>query len=84
VETHILNSEGECVPKCYGSEQCGDEQDCNAGQVCAQDPACPACDVCVGWCEPPPDDCRATGCDGGSYCGYCWTSWECIPDGAAC
>jgi hypothetical protein len=29
-------------------------------------------------------DCRATGCAEGSYCSYCWISWECIPDGAVC
>jgi hypothetical protein len=143
VETHIRNLEGECVPKCYGPEQCGDEQSCNAPDVCLQDPACPECDVCVGWCVPPPDECRPTGCNGeicasqdtaspcvalpefacyqevgvceiqpwgecgwtntpefdeclaqfdcraegcdeGLYCGFCWISWECIPDGAVC
>lgn len=143
IETHILNFRGECVPKCYGPEQCGDEQHCNAGEVCLPDPACPECDVCVGWCEAPPDECRPTGCNGeicasqdvaspcvalpefacyqevgicamqtwgqcgwtptpeldeclsqfdcraegcadGAYCGYCWTSWECIPEGAVC
>jgi len=29
-------------------------------------------------------DCRAEGCDDGSYCGFCWTSWECIREGTAC
>jgi hypothetical protein len=64
VETHIRNFQGECVPKCYGPEQCEDGQSCNAGDVCQQDPACPACDVCVGWCvDEPPDPCRPTGCN---------------------
>ncbi len=143
VDTHIRNSLGECVPKCYGPEQCGVRQRCNASEVCLQDPACPACDVCVGWCEPSAGDCRPTGCNSeicanrdvaspcvalpefacyqevgvcelqpwnqcgwtptpeldeclsqfdcraqgcgvGTYCGYCWTSWECIPEGAVC
>ena len=142
VETHIRNFDGECVPKCYGPEQCRDDQRCNAFEVCQQDPACPECDVCVGWCVPPDEcrptgcngeicanrdvaspcvalpelacyqevgvcelqpwgdcgwtptpeldeclsqfDCRATGCAEGNYCTFCWTSWECIPDGAAC
>ncbi len=142
-ETHVRNFDGECVPKCYGPEQCPDGKHCNAAEVCLQDPACPACDVCVGWCEPPIDDCRPTGCNGeicadqpmvspcvalpefacyrevgicerqpwggcgwtptpeldeclsqfdcratgcgeGTYCGFCWTSWACIPDGAVC
>jgi Cys-rich repeat protein len=30
VETHVVNFQGACVPKCYGPEQCGDEQQCNA------------------------------------------------------
>ncbi len=144
VQTHIRNFQGECVPKCYGPEQCDEGQRCNAAEVCQQDPACPACDVCVGWCEssppnecvrtgcngeicanqpmaspcvalpefacyrevgicevqpwgqcgwtPTPElddclsqfDCRATGCGPGDYCTYCWTSWECIPEGAVC
>jgi hypothetical protein len=142
VETHIVNFQGECVPKCYGPEQCGDEQHCNAPDVCLQDPACPACDVCVGWCVPRDEcrptgcngeicanqdmaspcvalpefacyqelgiceiqpwgqcgwtntpeldeclsqfDCRAEGCGDGMYCTFCWFSWECIPEGAAC
>lgn len=29
-------------------------------------------------------DCRAQGCGTGYYCGYCWTSWECLPEGAVC
>jgi hypothetical protein len=29
-------------------------------------------------------DCRAKGCEQGSYCGYCWTSWECLPEGVVC
>lgn len=90
VETHILNFQGECVPKCYGPEQCGDEQHCNAGEVCLQDPACPACDVCVGWCEPPAGDCRSNGCATGWTCDYCQTAdgqaeWICLPpDAGAC
>ncbi len=87
VETHILNFLGECVPKCYGPEQCGDEQHCNAGEVCLQDPACPECDVCVGWCEPPAGDCRTNGCREGSTCDYCQTAegqaeWICLPPNA--
>jgi len=143
-ETHVRNFDGECVPKCYGPEQCPDGKHCNAAEVCLQDPACPECDVCVGWCVPPTGDecrptgcngeicasqdeaspcvalpefacyqeigiceiqpwggcdwtptpeldaclsqfdCRATGCGEGTYCGFCWTSWECIPEGAVC
>jgi hypothetical protein len=75
------------VPKCYGAEQCGDEQHCNAGEVCLQDPACPECDVCVGWCEPPAGDCRTNGCGEGSTCDYCQTAegqaeWICLPPNA--
>jgi hypothetical protein len=90
VETHILNFRGECVAKCYGPEQCGDEQRCNSGEVCLQDPACPECDVCVGWCEPPAGDCRTNGCAPGWTCDYCQTSngnaeWICLgPDAGAC
>ena len=90
VETHIVNFQGECVPKCYGPEQCGDEQHCNAFEVCLQDPACPECDVCVGWCVPPVGDCRTTGCAPGWTCDYCRTAdgsaeWICLPpDAGAC
>ena len=90
VETHILNFQGDCVPKCYGPEQCGDEQHCNAAEVCLQDPACPACDVCVGWCEPPAGDCRTNGCEAGWTCDYCQTAdgsseWICLPpEAGAC
>lgn len=90
VETHVRNLEGECVPKCYGPEQCGDEQSCNAADVCLQDPACPACDVCVGWCVPPAGDCRTSGCESGWTCDYCRTDdggaeWICLPpDAGAC
>lgn len=35
-----------------------------------------------GECAPP--DCRATGCDAGEYCSFCWGSFACIPDGALC
>ncbi|MBW2551315.1 MAG: hypothetical protein JRE73_11225 [Deltaproteobacteria bacterium] len=90
VETHIRNFSDECVPKCYGPEQCGDEQHCNAGEVCQQDPACPACDVCVGWCVPPAGDCRTNGCETGWTCDYCQTSdgqaeWICLPpEAGAC
>jgi len=87
VETHIRNFEGECVPKCYGPEQCGDEQTCNAGEVCLQDPACPACDVCAGWCTPPAGDCRTNGCETGWTCENCPTpdgerAWLCLPPNA--
>ncbi len=41
VETHLRDFEGQCVPKCYGSEPCADEGRCNAAEVCRQDPACP-------------------------------------------
>ena len=90
VDTHIRNFQGECVPKCYGPEQCGDEQHCNAGEVCLQDPACPACDVCVGWCVPPAGDCRTNGCEAGWTCDYCQTpggqaEWICLsPEAGAC
>jgi len=90
VETHIRNFSGECVPKCYGPEQCGDEQHCNAPDVCRQDPACPECDVCVGWCVPPAGDCRTNGCEAGWTCDYCQASdgqaeWICLsPEAGAC
>jgi hypothetical protein len=89
VETHIRNFNGECVPKCYGPEQCGDEQHCNAPDVCLQDPACPECDVCVGWCVPPAGDCRTNGCEPGWTCDYCQTAdgpaWICLsPLAGAC
>ena len=90
VETHVRNFQGECVPKCYGPEQCGDEQHCNAGDVCLQDPACPECDVCVGWCVPPAGDCRTNGCEAGWTCDYCQTpdgqaEWICLPpEAGAC
>lgn len=29
-------------------------------------------------------DCRGQGCVDGSYCSYCWGSFQCIPDGALC
>jgi hypothetical protein len=87
VETHVVNFQGECVPKCYGPEQCGDEQHCNAPDVCLQDPACPECDVCVGWCVPPAGDCRTNGCAAGWTCDYCQTAdgsaeWICLPPNA--
>lgn len=90
VETHIRNFQGECVPKCYGPEQCGDEQHCNAPEACLQDPACPECDVCVGWCVPPAGDCRTNGCEAGWTCDYCQTAdgqaeWICLsPNAGAC
>lgn len=89
VETHIRNFQRECVPKCYGPEQCGDEQHCNAPDVCLQDPACPECDVCVGWCVPPAGDCRTNGCEPGWTCDYCQTAdgpaWICLsPLAGAC
>jgi hypothetical protein len=90
VETHIRNFSGECVPKCYGPEQCGDEQHCNAPDVCRQDPACPECDVCAGWCVPPAGDCRTNGCEAGWTCDYCQASdgqaeWICLsPEAGAC
>lgn len=90
VETHVRNFRGECVPKCYGPEQCGDEQHCNAPEVCLQDPACPECDVCVGWCVPPAGDCRTNGCEAGWTCDYCQTAdgqaeWICLsPNAGAC
>jgi coxsackievirus/adenovirus receptor len=89
VETHIRNFQGECVPKCYGPEQCGDEQHCNAPDVCLQDPACPECDVCVGWCVLPAGDCRTNGCEPGWTCDYCQTAdgpaWICLsPLAGAC
>ncbi|MCC7537566.1 MAG: hypothetical protein IT379_15190 [Deltaproteobacteria bacterium] len=34
--------------------------------------------------DPPPDDCRSTGCDEGQYCTFCWVGYACIPDGAVC
>lgn len=89
-QTHIRNFQGECVPKCYGPEQCGDEQHCNALDVCRPDPACPECDVCVGWCVPRAGDCRTTGCEAGWTCDYCQTSdggaeWVCLaPEAGAC
>jgi len=89
-ETHIRNFDGQCVPKCYSQEQCGDEQHCNSLEVCLQDPACPVCDVCVGWCEPPAGDCRTNGCEAGWTCSHCQTSngqaeWICLsPTAGAC
>ncbi len=29
-------------------------------------------------------DCRSTGCPAGTSCQLCFTSWDCIPDGAVC
>jgi hypothetical protein len=29
-------------------------------------------------------DCRTNGCSRGSYCSYCWGSYQCLPDGAVC
>lgn len=90
VETHVRNLDGQCVPKCYGPEQCGDEQRCNASEVCLQDPACPECDVCVGWCVPPAGDCRTNGCEAGWTCDYCQlpgggAEWICLsPEAGAC
>jgi hypothetical protein len=44
-----------------------------------------------GWTQTPEldlclsqFDCRASGCEDGQYCTFCWFSWECIPDGAVC
>ena len=33
---------------------------------------------------PPPQDCRTSGCGNGSWCSFCWGSYQCIPDGALC
>lgn len=90
VETHIVDDDGNCVPKCYGPEQCSDDQSCNALDVCKLDPACPECDVCVGWCVPPVGDCRIDGCEDDWTCDYCRTSdggaeWICLsPLAGAC
>jgi hypothetical protein len=89
-ETHIRDSRGECVPKCYGPEQCTDGLSCNAADVCRQDPACPECDVCVGWCVTEEADCRENGCAPGFTCEHCKTAdggaeWTCLsPDAGIC
>ena len=89
-ETHIRDFRGECVPKCYGPEQCTDGQSCNAADVCRQDPACPECDVCVGWCVTEEADCRENGCAPGFTCEHCKTAdggaeWTCLsPDAGIC
>lgn len=42
-----------------------------------------ACELGVAMCDPA-DDCRSLGCGAGQYCGFCWTKYTCIPDGAVC
>lgn|GEM_PF-2667620 len=35
-------------------------------------------------CNCVASDCRASGCDAGSYCSFCWAGFSCIPEGAVC
>ncbi len=38
-------------------------------------------------CVPNPvveEDCRTLGCGDGQWCSFCWTSFQCIPNGALC
>lgn len=60
--------EGQCRTGCYGDEACGDEERCNAADVCLAPPGAgdgldaPA--VCYGYCVPDePVDCPAIACD---------------------
>jgi hypothetical protein len=78
---------GSCVQSCGGFAgfACHDPED-----ECVDDPS-DGCDPakggadCGGICTPKaPSDCRATGCAAGRFCSFCWGSYACIPDGAAC
>lgn len=42
-----------------------------------------ACTAGAPRCNPA-EDCRTLGCDAGRYCSYCWTQFQCIPEGAVC
>jgi hypothetical protein len=67
-------------------------EDIACGGFVANPHKCPSgysCDVkdapvdAPGKCEVA-NDCRATGCDAGKYCSFCWGSYACIPKGAMC
>ncbi len=60
--------DGEGFPSSDGCNTCS----CSGGNVRCTLRACPA------------PDCRTTGCGTGQYCSYCWTKFQCIPDGAVC
>ena len=57
--------------------------DCPTGYTCeasTKNPDFP------GTCkkDPPPSDCRTTGCSKGSTCQICWATYACVPKGAVC
>ncbi|HEY8427119.1 MAG TPA: hypothetical protein VIL20_02045 [Sandaracinaceae bacterium] len=41
-------------------------------------------DASPGPCDPPPADCRTTGCPSGSRCTHCASGWICLPAGMIC
>jgi hypothetical protein len=43
---------------CYGDEDCGPAEVCNATSLCLPSCGCPQCRVCTGFCEPDPDPCN--------------------------
>ncbi|MFZ4734855.1 MAG: Kazal-type serine protease inhibitor domain-containing protein [Bradymonadia bacterium] len=49
-EGEIRTPEGECRAACRGDQECRRGTVCNAAEVCLNDPNCPMCDVCAGWC----------------------------------
>jgi hypothetical protein len=61
---------------------------CASGKTCIDDPN-DGCDPanggadCAGICVAS-TDCRVKGCGSGSWCSYCWGSYQCIPNGALC
>jgi hypothetical protein len=62
-----LSVDGECRTGCYGEQECGDDERCNAAEVCYGPPGADGADVapavCYGYCVPDePVDCPAIGC----------------------
>ncbi len=87
----VQNTTGACVPLCHSDQECVQGQACNASTLCLSDPACPMCDVCVGYCEatvlppPPPPGCPAgtIADDSGACVPLCHGDPDC-PAGAIC
>ena len=47
---------------CYGDDGCAAGELCTAAEICLQDPSCPECDVCYGYCVPSDRTCTRDEC----------------------
>lgn len=72
------NGGADCGGECRDSICSGATARCAAGYHWSQWD----CNCVAG--DPPPVDCRTSGCATGQYCSFCWGTFQCIPDGAVC